>query len=342
MSMPAPTPLVFCSNPIDDELPFKAWTDLSLEIDDQPRYEENLLNLAGFLVRQALADQQPERIKRASDVESALYGLRAHVQLHSGGCFNFAEALTEQDQPSPEVQVIPGLSIGNLLLLAEGSARAGIEALHRHLKPVDALANALKQAQQSELSQPAKHVCALLPAMTITLTPPFADSQTLIYPSRLETYQQELKLEELAGLPQQRCEIILGDQPLEESQAAYGIAYEILSSMLHLLRHRAQENDRPDLSARQQEWERVRLVIGSGVHYSAQFMLHPETYRPAFGSAMRGLKLAGTQSILLPDHFDLAALEQIWDALAHQDAHSEWQRIQASKDETDRSLVLNL
>lgn len=342
MSMPAPTPLVFCSNPIDDELPFKVWTDLSLEIDDQPRYEENLLNLAGFLVRQALADQQPERIKRASDVESALYGLRAHVQLHSGGCFNFAEALTEQDQPSPEVQVIPGLSIGNLLLLAEGSARAGIEALHRHLKPVDALANALKQAQQSELSQPAKHVCALLPAMTITLTPPFADSQTLIYPSRLETYQQELKLEELAGLPQQRCEIILGDQPLEESQAAYGIAYEILSSMLHLLRHRAQENDRPDLSARQQEWERVRLVIGSGVHYSAQFMLHPETYRPAFGSAMRGLKLAGTQSILLPDHFDLAALEQIWDALAHQDAHSEWQRIQTSKDETDRSLVLNL
>ena len=39
--------------------------------------------------------------------------------------------------------------------------------------------------------------------------------------------------DELAGLPQQRCEIILGDQPLEESQAAYGIAYEILSSMLH-------------------------------------------------------------------------------------------------------------
>lgn len=342
MSMPVPAPLVFCSSPFDGDLPFQAWADLSLEIDGQPEHDENLLNLAGFLVRQALVDQQPERLKQASDVESALYGLRAHVQLHSGGCFNFAEALTEEDQPSPEVEVIPGISIGNLLLLAKGAARAGIEALHRHLKPVDALANALQQAQESDLSQPAQHVCALLPGMTITLTPPFADSQTLIYPSRLDTYQQQLKLEELAGLPQQRCEILLGDQVLDETQPAYGIAYDILSMMLRLLRQRALESEQPDLSARQQEWQRVRLVIGSGLHYSAQFMLNPETYQPAFGNAMRGLKLAGTQSILLPDHLDLPALEQIWEALAHEDMLVEWQRVQASKDVADRSLMLNL
>jgi hypothetical protein len=342
MSMPVPAPLVFCSSPFDGDLPFQAWADLSLEIDGQPEHDENLLNLAGFLVRQALVDQQPERLKQASDVESALYGLRAHVQLYSGGCFNFAEALTEEDQPSPEVEVIPGISIGNLLLLAKGAAHAGIEALHRHLKPVDALANALQQAQESGLSQPAQHVCALLPGMTITLTPPFADSQTLIYPSRLDTYQQQLKLEELAGLPQQRCEILLGDQLLDETQPAYGIAYDILSMMLRLLRQRALESEQPDLSARQQEWQRVRLVIGSGLHYSAQFMLNPETYQPAFGNAMRGLKLAGTQSILLPDHLDLPALEQVWEALAHEDMLVEWQRVQASKDVADRSLMLNL
>ncbi|VXB48521.1 hypothetical protein [Pseudomonas sp. 8O] len=339
MSLPAPTPLVFCSNPFDGDLPFQAWSDLSLEIDGQPEHNENLLNLAGFLVRQALVDQQPERLKQASDVESALYGLRAHVQLHSGGCFDFGDE--HSDAEVKEHQVTPGLAIGKLLLVANEPGCVGIEELHERLKPVDATTNALAKLQASDMP-PINLICALLPGMTITLTPPFADSRTLVYPSRLDTYQQQLKLEELAGLPQQRCEILLGDQLLNEAQPAYGIAYDILSMMLRLLRQRALENDQPDLSARQQQWQRVRLVIGSGLHYSAQFMLNPETYQPAFGNAVRGLKLAGTQSILLPDHLDLPALEQIWEALAHEDMLVEWQRVQTSKDVADRSLMLNL
>jgi len=340
MSLPAPTPLVFCSNRIDDDLPFQAWPDLSLEIDGQPEHNENLLHLAGFLVRQALADQRPERIKHARDVESALYGLKAHVHIHSGGVFNFGA-----EEPNPELhehQVVPGMAIGNLLLVAGEPGCVGIEELHQRLKPVDAMANALARLQQSGMEHPMQLTCALLPGMTITLTPAFADSQTLVYPSRLDTYKEQLKLEELAGLPAQRCEIVLGERPLDDTQPAYGITYDMLSVMLRLLRQRALENDQPDLSARQQQWQRVRLVIGSGLHYSEQFMLNPETYQPAFGKAVRGLKLAGTQSVLLSDHPDLAALEQIWESLAHEDMLAEWQRVQASKDVTDRSLMLNL
>ncbi|WP_415754394.1 hypothetical protein [Pseudomonas leptonychotis] len=340
MSLPAPTPLVFCSHPVEGDLPFLTWSELTLEIDSQPEHAENLLSLAGFLVRQALIDQNPERIKHPRDVEPLLYGLKAHVQLYSGGSLDLGD-----DQPDLELsehQVVPGMAIGNLLLVANEPGCVGIEELHQRLKPVDAMANALARLQESGMEPPMQLTCALLPGMTITLTPAFADSQTLIYPSRLDTYQEQLKLEELAGLPQQRCEIILGDQQLDETQQAYGIAYDILSVMLRLLHQRALENDQPDLSARQQEWERIRLVIGSGLNYSAQFMLNPETYLPAFGNAVRGLKLAGTQSILLPDHLDLPALEQIWETLAPEEMRREWQRVQSSKDASDRSLMINL
>ncbi|MGE8503863.1 MAG: hypothetical protein ACN6P1_16690 [Pseudomonas sp.] len=342
MSMPAPTPFVFCTNPLEGDMLFQAWPDLSLEIDDQAEHSESLLNLAGFLVRQALADQHPERVRHAADVEPLLYGLRAHVQLHSGGCLNLGEEHPDPDQPLHEHQIIPGIYIGNLLLLADGPASAGVEALHARLKPVDAMAKALKQLQESDISQPVRHTCALLPGMTITLTPAFADSQTLVYPSRLDTYQEQLKLEELAGLPQQRCEIVLAGQPLDESQPAYSVAYDILSVMLRALRQRALESGQADLSARQQEWQRVRLVVGSEVHYSAQYMLNPETYLPAFGKAVRGVKLVGQQSILLPEHLDLPALEQLWEALAHEEMREEWQRVQASDDAADRSLMINL
>ncbi|AVO53791.1 hypothetical protein [Ectopseudomonas mendocina] len=342
MSMPAPTPFVFCTNPIEGDMPFQAWPDLSLEIDGQPEHSENLLNLAGFLVRQALADQHPERVRHAADVEPLLYGLRAHVQLHSGGCFNFGEEHPDPDQPLHEHQIIPGIYIGNLLLLADGPASAGVEALHARLKPVDAMAKALKQLQESDISQPVRHTCALLPGMTITLTPAFADSRTLVYPSRLDTYQEQLKLEELAGLPQQHCEIVLGGQPLDESQPAYPVTYDILSAMLRALRQRALESGQPDLSARQQEWQHVRLVVGSDVHYSAQYMLNPETYLPAFGKPVRGVKLVGQQSILLPEHLELPALEQLWEALAHEEMREEWQRVQGSDDDADRSLMINL
>lgn len=342
MSMPAPTPSVFCTNPIEEDMPFQAWPDLCLEIDGQPEHSESLLNLAGFLVRQALADQHAERVRHAADVEPLLYGLRAHVQLHSGGCFNFGEEHPDPDQPLHEHQIIAGIYIGNLLLLADGPASAGVEALHARLKPIDAMAKALKQLQESDISQPVRHTCALLPGMTITLTPAFADSQTLVYPSRLDTYQEQLKLEELAGLPQQRCEIVLNGQPLDESQPAYPVTYDILSAMLRALRQRALDSGQADLSTRQQQWQRVRLVVGSEVFYSAQYMLNPETYLPAFGRPVRGVKLVGQQSILLPEHLDLPALEQLWDALAHEEMREEWQRVQASDDDADRSLMINL
>ncbi|MGG2398249.1 hypothetical protein ACJRW5_15045 [Pseudomonas sp. SH1-B] len=339
MSLPAPSPLVFCSNPIEGDLPFKAWTDLSLEIDGQPEHDEKLLNLAGFLVRQALVDQHPQRIEHARDVEALLYGLKAHVQLHSGGCFDFADEHTSIELQAHEAT--PGMAIGNLLLLADEHGCEGIELLHERLKPENALANALIKLQQTDM-EPTHLICALLPAMSITLTPSFADSYTLEYPSRLETYQQELKQNELAGLAQERCEIFLGDQKLDETQPAYPVAYSVLSVMLRLLRQRSLENRQADLASRQEEWQRIRLRIGSERRYEAQFMLDPQTYQPAFGKAVRGLKLAGTQSVLLPEHLDLPALEQIWETLAPKEMLAEWQRVQRSKDSTDRSLMINL
>lgn len=85
-----------------------------------------------------------------------------------------------------------------------------------------------------------------------------------------------------------------------------------------------------------------QLVVGNEVHYSAQYMLNPETYLPAFGKAVRGVKLVGQQSILLPEHLDLPALEQLWEALAHEEMREEWQRVQTSDDAADRSLMINL
>ncbi|MFK4075689.1 hypothetical protein ACI2KX_18440 [Ectopseudomonas khazarica] len=339
MSLPAPTPLVFCTNPLEDDLPFKAWADLSLEIDGQPEHNENLLNLAGYLVRQALADQHPERIKHPRDIDSVLYGLRAHVQLHSGGSLDLGER-----NPDIEVkahQVTPGLIIGKLLIAANEPGCVGLEELHERLNPVNAAGNLLSKLQASDLP-PTSLICALLPGMTITLTPAFSDSQTLTYPSHLEIHQEQLKQAELAGLPQERCEIVLDGECLDDTQPAYGIAYELLSLLLLLLRQRAHESEQPDLSKRQQEWERVRLVIGSDLHYDANYVLDPKTYKPAYGHPVRCLKLSGTQRLMLPANLDLPALEQIWDALVHESMHVEWQRLLASKEIEDQAVMITL
>ncbi|MGA4532225.1 hypothetical protein ACPA1H_17955 [Ectopseudomonas chengduensis] len=339
MSLPAPTPLVFCTNPLEDDLPFKAWPDLSLEIDGQPEDNENLLNLAGFLARQVLADQQPQRIKHPRDVDSMLYGLRAHVQLHSGGSVDLGER-----NPDTEVKahrVTPGLIIGKLLIAANEPGCVGIEELHERLKPVNAAGNLLSKLQASDLP-PTSLICALLPGLTITLTPAFSDSQTLTYPSHLEIHQEQLKQAELAGLPQERCEIMLGDERLDDTQPAYGIAYETLSLLLLLLRQRARESGHPDLSERQHEWEQIRLVIGSDLHYDANYVLDPKTYRPAYEHPVRCLKFAATQRLMLPANLDLPALEQIWDALVHEAMHIEWQRLLASKDIEDQAVMITL
>jgi hypothetical protein len=338
MSLPAPTPLIFCSNPLEEDLPFEAWPDLSLEIDGQPEHNENLLNLAGYLVRQALADQNPERIKHPRDLDSVLYGLRAHVQLHSGDSLALGEK-----KPDTEVQahhVTQGLVIGKLLLVASDPGCVGIEELHERLEPADAAGNLLAKLQASDLP-PTSLTCALLPGMTITLTPAFSDSQTLTYASHTDIQREQLKQAELAGLPQERCEIVLGSERLDKDQPAYGIAYEILSVMLLLLRQRALEHGQPDLSERQHEWERVRLVI-SDLHYDANYVLDPKTYRPAYKHPVRCLTLAGTQRVMLPGDLDLPALEQIWDALVLEAMQTEWQRVLASKEIEDQALMITM
>lgn len=339
MSLAPPSALEFCTHPIEGDLPFKAWAALSLEIDGQPESNEKLLNLAGFLVRQALADQHRQRVRRTEDVEALLYGLKAHVQLRSGGCFNFVESHTDE-KPSAH-QVTPALTIGNLLVLANEPGCEGIEELHARLQPENAQANALIKLQQSD-KEPTHLACALLPSMTLTLTPPLADSYTLEYPSRLESYLQAFQQNELAGLPQERCDILLGEQTLDETQPAYPLAYEFMSLILRLLQQRALASGQSDLAARQEQWQHIRLVLGGEVTHTSNYMLNPKTYAPIFKQATRSLAMAGTQDILSPDHPHLEALEQIWDTLAPEEVRQKWESVRSSQDVADRSLMISL
>lgn len=340
MSALTQTPsLVFCSHPVED-LPFGAWADLTLEIDGQAETDEDLLSLAGFLVRQALADQNPERVRSAADVESLLYGLKAHVRITSGGSMTVGDA--EPDETLTENLVIPGMAIGNLLIAANEPGQVGIEQLHARLRPSNAIAQSHQDLENAGLDVPMQVISALLPGLTIDLQPPFRDVQSLVYPSKLETFKAQQALDELAGIALEHCELYLGDQPLTADQPAYAIAYDMLSLMLLSLRQRALDNGDIDLAARQQEWTRIRLVLGSGVTTSSEFLLSPETCLPALGEPVRGLRLAGSLSVLLPGNADLEAAEQIWEALADSEARENWRAALAGEAEMSHALMVSL
>ncbi|MGE8362252.1 hypothetical protein [Pseudomonas sp.] len=229
-------PLVFCSHPVEN-LPFGAWSDLTLEIDGQAETHEALLSFAGFLVRQALADQNPERVKTAADVESLLYGVKAHVQITSGGSMTVGDA--QPDDTLTENRVVPGVAIGNLLLAANEPDQVGVEQLHERLQPSNAMARSHEDLKNAGLDRPMQVISALLPSLTINLQPPFRDVQRLVYPSKLEAFKAQQALNELAGIPVERCELVLGEQPLADDQPAYPLAYDMLSLMLLSLRQRA-------------------------------------------------------------------------------------------------------
>ncbi|HWV10982.1 MAG TPA: hypothetical protein VN156_15655, partial [Pseudomonas sp.] len=321
-------------------MPFGAWSDLTLEIDGQAETHEALLSFAGFLVRQALADQNPERVKTAADVESLLYGVKAHVQITSGGSMTVGDA--QPDDTLTENRVVPGVAIGNLLLAANEPDQVGVEQLHERLQPSNAMARSHEDLKNAGLDRPMQVISALLPSLTINLQPPFRDVQRLVYPSKLEAFKAQQALNELAGIPVERCELVLGEQPLADDQPAYPLAYDMLSLMLLSLRQRALEAGEPDLAARQDEWTQLRLVVGAEVTSTSEFLLNPETYLPALGQPVRGIRISGSLSVLVPENQDLEAAEQLWDALADEAARKAWQDALAGTTDMSQALMVSL
>lgn len=332
-------PLVFCSHPVEN-LPFGAWSDLTLEIDGQVETHEALLSFAGFLVRQALADQNPERVRSAADVESLLYGLKAHVQITSGGSMTVGDE--QPDETLTENRVVPGVAIGNLLMAADEPGQVGIEQLHGRLRPSNAMEQSHEDLKNAGLDVPMQVISALLPSLTIDLQPPFRDVQRLVYPSKLEAFKAQQALNELAGIPAERCELFLGEHPVTNDQPAYPLAYDMLSLMLLSLRQRALDAGGPDLAARQNEWAHLRLVIGAEVSSTSEFLLNPETYLPALGQPVRGIRIAGSLSVLVPENQDLEAAEQLWDALADEVARKAWQDALAGTTDMSHALMVSL
>ena len=125
----------FRSNFVEGDLPYQPFAGLTLDIGGQAETDPNLLALAGYLVRQVLADLHPERIARAADVEPLLVGLNAHVRFDKGEM----TAVASDGPASGEPQLATGLVLDTFMLASNEARCVGVAELHQRLAPADRL-----------------------------------------------------------------------------------------------------------------------------------------------------------------------------------------------------------
>jgi hypothetical protein len=324
----------FHSNSVEGALPFRAFSDLTLSIDGQAETDTQLLALAGYLVRQVLADLYPERVRRAQDVEPLLIGLKAHVRLDKG---EMTAVASNPDSEAPPGQVVPGLVLGTFMLASNEPHCVGVSELHERLAPPGRLATLRETLADPRNAEVAEVISAMLPSMTVTLRPGAEAVRTLAYPGLLT--RQPRRLVERVG--SERYQVYLGVEQLHADQPLYRVAEELLERMLLALKAREQAAGRPGLLQRPQEWDGLRLVVGDQVGSEANYLFQPQSVLPAYGRELRCVCLAPLAYVLDPE-YQLELGELLWEALADRRAREEWEQIQAEQGLAKASSLLTL
>ena len=312
----AATP-AFHSNSVEGVLPFRAFSDLTLSIDGQVETDTQLLALAGYLVRQVLADLHPERVRRAQDVEPLLLGLKAHVRFDKGEMT--AVANNSDGNAAPGQMVVPGLVLGTFMLASNEPHCVGVAELHERLAPPGRLATLRESLAEPRNAEVAEVISAMLPSMTVTLRPGTDAVRTLTYPGLLKR-QPRMLIERVGS---ERYQVYLGAEQLHADQPLYRLAEELLESMLLALQLREQAAGRPWLLQRPQEWDGLRLVVGDQVGSEADYLLQPQSLLPAYGRELRCVCLAPLVYVLDAEYQSQLG-ELLWDALADPRAHQQW------------------
>jgi hypothetical protein len=325
--------LQFRSNIVDGDMPYRAFSGLTLDIDGQAETHPNLLALAGYLVRQVLADLHPERIERAADVEPLLVGLNAHVRLDRGEM-----TAVVSDGPAPlEPSVATGLVLGTFMLASNEAQCVGVTELHQRLAPpgrLDSLREALNDPANAGVVEV---ISAMLPNMTVTLRSASEAPRTLAYPGLL-TRQPRALIERMGH---ERYQVYLGQQRLHADQELFRVAEDILEAMLLALQMCDKAAGRQALLQRPDEWDRVDLIIDHRVASEALFMLQPQSMLPAYGRALRCVSIAPFAYLLDPEYQQETG-ELLWNALADRAARTEWANIQADTGLNKASTLLKL
>ena len=324
----------FHSNSVEGALPFRAFNDLTLSIDGQAETDTQLLALAGYLVRQVLADLYPERVRRAQDVEPLLVDLKAHVRLDKG---EMTAVASNPDSDARPGQVVPGLVLGTFMLASNEPHCVGVAELHERLAPPGRLATLRETLADPRNAEVTEVISAMLPSMTVTLRPGAEAVRTLAYPGLL-TRQPRMLIERVGS---ERYQVYLGAEQLHADQPLYRVAEELLERMLLALQARDQASGRPGLLQRPQEWDGLQLVLGDQVASEANYLFQPQSVLPAYGRELRCVCLAPIAYVLDPE-YQLELGELLWDALADRSAREEWEQIQAEQGLAKASSLLTL
>src|SRR5690606_13928463 len=148
------------------------------------------------------------------DIELLLFGLKAKVCLESGPVVTLGSGATPPELS--ETRVLPGLTIGNLLMDASEEGGDSIAELYGRLAPADGIQAALAHLRDAGLERPTQAISALMPSMTIELQPPYDEKRTLVYESKAVALKAQLQQapDILDRLGMERVEILLGEEPL--------------------------------------------------------------------------------------------------------------------------------
>lgn len=326
----------FHSNSVEGALPFRAFSGLTLAIDGQAETDARLLALAGYLVRQVLADLHPEHVQEAADVEPLLLDLKAHVRLEKGEMTAVASnAGGSGAQPGQEV--VAGLVLGTFMLASNEAHCVGVAELHERLAPPGRLATLRETLADPCNAEVAEVISAMLPSMSVTLRSGAESVRTLAYPGLL-TRQPRLLIERIGS---ERYQVFIGAEQLHADQALYQVAEELLERMLLALQVRDQATGRPGLLQRSGEWDRLRLVIGDQVSSEATYALQPQSLLPAYGRELRCISLAPVNYVLDMEYQSEPG-ELLWNALADRRACEQWELIQAEQGVAKASSLLKL
>ena len=323
----------FRSNFVEGDLPYQSFSGLTLDVAGQAETHPELLALAGYLVRQILADLHPERISRAADVEPLLIGLNAHVRLDKGEMTAVASDGPATNQP----QVAAGLVLDTFMLASNEAHCVGIAELHERLAPPGRLETLREALDDPANAGVAEVISAMLPNMSVTLRCGVEAPRTLAYLGLL-TRQPRSSIERMGP---ERYQIYLGQQRLYADQALFRVAEDILEAMLLALQVRDAEAGRQTLLQRLGEWDRVDLIIDQRVASEALFMLQPQSMLPAYGRELRCVSI-GPFAYLLDDEYDQEVGELLWTTLADRQAREQWAEIQAEQGLNKASSLLKL
>ncbi len=325
----------FHSNSVEGGLPFRAFSGLTLAIDGQAETDARLLALAGYLVRQVLADLHPERVREAGDVEPLLLDLKAHVRLEKGEMTAVASNVGSGAQPGREV--VAGLVLGTFMLASNEAHCVGVAELHERLAPPGRLATLRETLADPSNAEVAEVISAMLPNMSVTLRPGSEAVRTLAYPGLL-TRQPRLLIERIGS---ERYQVFIGAERLHADQALYQVAEDLFERMLLALKARDQAAGRRGLLQQPDQWDRLQLVIGDQVSSEATYALQPQSLLPAYGRELRCICLAPVNYVL-DAQYQLELGELLWNALADRRACEQWELIQAEQGLAKASSLLKL